>query len=66
MCGLIEAMGLGQYKNKFKSERISGEIFLECDEQMLRDELGIQSRIHCVRLTKLISGLHSARQYLDN
>ena len=65
MCELIVAMGLGQYKEKFMSEHISGEILLECDEEMLKDELDIRSRIHRVRLAKLISGTHSVKQFLD-
>ena len=66
MCELIVAMGLDQYKETFMSEHISGEILLECDEEMLKDELGIRLKIHRVRLTKLISGTHSVKQFLDS
>ena len=66
VCELIEAMGLGQYKKRFMEEHISGEILLECDEQVLQDELGIQSKIHRIRLMKVITGLHSSKTILDN
>lgn len=66
VCELIDVMGLGQYKKRFMEEHISGEILLECDEQVLQDELGVQSRIHRIRLMKVITGLHSAKALLDN
>ena len=62
---MIDAMGLSQYKNKFISERVSGEILLECDDQVLQDELGIQSKIHRIRLAKVISGTHSAKSIIE-
>ena len=58
-------MGLGQYRNKFMSEHVSGEILLECDDQVLQDELGIQSKIHRIRLAKVISGIYSAKLILE-
>lgn len=65
MCELIDVMGLGQYKKRFVEEHISGEILLECDEQILQEELGVQSRIHRIRLMKVITGLHSAKALLN-
>lgn len=65
VCKLIDVMGLGQYKKKFIEEHISGEILVECDEQVLQDELGVHSRIHRIRLMKVITGLHSAKALLD-
>ena len=65
VCDLIEVMGLGQYTQTFMAERISGEILLECDDQVLEDELGIKSKIHRIRLAKVISGSHSPKTILD-
>lgn len=65
VCELIDVMGLGQYKKKFMEEHISGEILLECDEQVLQDELGVQSRIHRIRLMKVVTGVHSAKSLLE-
>ena len=66
MCDLIDAMGLSQYKNNFIAERVSGEILLECDDQVLQDELCIPSKIHRIRLIKVISGIHSAKSIIDH
>ncbi len=45
--------------------QISGEILLECDEDILENELHVSSRIHRIRLTKLINGKVSARNVLS-
>jgi len=61
---LLDAMGLKQHHNFFMQERINGEILLECDDKILERELKITSRLHRVRLLKLISGHHSAESIL--
>ncbi len=40
------------------------DIFLELDEETLARELGIASRIHRLKVLKLISGDYDARSYL--
>lgn len=60
----MEAMSLGQYSEKIQSEHISGEILLECDESVLQEEIGVTSRIHRIRIMKIISGQHSAKALL--
>ena len=62
----MESMGLGQYKDKILEEQISGEILLECDDSVLQSELGVSSKIHRIRIMKLITGHHSAKTLLDN
>ena len=57
-------MDLGQYKEKFAKEQMSGEILIECDESVLQAELGITSKIHRIRLMKLLTGQHSAESIL--
>ena len=63
---LLDAMNLSQYKEAFLQEQVSGEILLECDEDILEKELHISSRIHRIRLMKLIDGKTSARDILDH
>ncbi len=58
-------MGLEQYVGKFVAEQISGEILLECDDSVLKEEIGITSKIHRIRLMKVISGQHSAKGILE-
>ena len=62
----MEVMGLGQYKNTILEEQISGEILLECDDSVLQNELGVSSKIHRIRIMKLITGHHSAKTLLEN
>ena len=63
---VLDSMGLSQYKEIFSQERIDGAVLLELDAEVLRCELGIKSKIHCIKLTKLISGDHSIQQFLQN
>ena len=61
----MEAMGLGQYNSKILEEQLSGEILLECDDTILQEEVGMSSRIHRIRVMKIISGQHSAKPLMD-
>ena len=61
---VLDSMGLHQYKEAFSRESVDGAVLLELDEEVLRHELGINSKIHCIKLTKLISGDHSIQQFL--
>jgi len=61
---LLEAMDLGRYCEEFQREHITGEILAECNEEVLQQELGMVSKIHRIRLMKIISGQHTARSYL--
>ena len=61
---LLGAMQLPQYKVAFQQEQIDGEVLIELDEQILESDLQISSRIHRIRLMKLISGNYSAEDIL--
>ena len=45
--------------------QVNGEILSECDEEVLSSDLGITSKLHRMRLMKVISGRHSARGILE-
>ncbi len=62
---LLSAMNLSQYKAAFAKEMISGEILLECNEMDLEKELGVTSKIHRIRLMKVVDGHHSAKNILE-
>ena len=53
---LLDAMGLSQYKEHFKNEKVNGEILSECDDGMLSNDLCISSKLHRKRLLKVITG----------
>ena len=53
---LLDVMGLKQYQEKFRTEQVTGEILSECDEQVLTDDLGVSSKLHRIKLMKVITG----------
>ena len=58
-------MDLGQYRESFLRERITGDVLLDLNDTILQEELGVTSKIHRIRLTKLIRGRHSAQGVLN-
>lgn len=57
-------MDLMQYKEVISREHIDGEILCDLDEQSLESDLGVAVKLHRVRLMKVITGCHSAKQFL--
>lgn len=57
-------MDLELYSDKFYQEKVSGEILTEIDENVLHTELGVTSRLHRLRLLKIMTGAHSAQSML--
>ena len=55
---LLWRINLTQYQNTFMKEHISGEILCQCTREILQVELGMASKVHCLRL--LYSGDTSA------
>ena len=49
-------MSLKSYQDIFKREQVNGEILSECDEEVLSSDLGVSSKLHRMRLMKVISG----------
>lgn len=62
---LLGKMGLQKYIETATQERITGDILLECTEGVLEKDLHIMSKLHRVRLMKLIDGSHSAKSILS-
>ena len=56
---LLDSMGLGVYREVFRKEKITGDLMLELNDSMLKDELGIRLQIHRIRIMKVIKGEHS-------
>ncbi|XP_019857261.1 PREDICTED: uncharacterized protein LOC109585561 [Amphimedon queenslandica] len=53
---LLEDMNLGQYKKKFEEEQITGSLLLEIDDDILQNELGVTSKLHRLKITRIIEG----------
>ena len=62
---LLECMSLSQYQDAFQKEQINGETLSDCDETMLQNDLGVVSKLHRMRLLKVITGRLSAKSILD-
>lgn len=58
-------MNLGQYIDSFRQEQITGELLLELTEDVVENELMVSSKLHRMRVMKLIDGKHSAEGYLN-
>ena len=59
MIRLLEILDLTQYKDVFKKERISGSLLQDIDEEILEEELGITSKLHRLKLMRVIDGRES-------
>ena len=53
---LLKSAGLEAYIEVFKGECISGDILQEVDDSVLSKELGVKSKLHRIRMMRLISG----------
>lgn len=53
---MLEQMNIGQYRDKFLEERVNGEIISQVTMETLKIELGVTSRLHQLRLWRIITG----------
>ena len=58
-------MSLSKYKENFKKEMIDGSMFLELDDLVLEEDLGVIVRLHRIKLMALVNGHHSVNKYLQ-
>lgn len=65
MLTLLENINLSQYKQYFHCEEIDGEIFAECDENVLLYELNVCSQVHRNQLMNIITGKQSVTLLLS-
>ena len=53
---LLDSMDMSQYRQVFQREQVSGAVLCMVDDQMLREDLMVSSKIHRVRLLKVVTG----------
>ena len=53
---LLDQLNLAMYKEAFKREQIDGWLFAELNDEILEHELGITSRLHRIKLIRVIEG----------
>ena len=58
-------MNLEQYIETFRLQHINGDILSDCDDDILANELQINSRLHRLRLLRIISGQYSAMDMMS-
>lgn len=66
MLQMLDALHLSQYRARFQEEGVGGDILLDCDEATLENELGVNMKIHRLKLMQIIRGEKSARFLLEN
>ena len=49
----MSAAGLSQYQESFAREAVDGEMFLMLDDEILCNELGVNSKLHRVRFMRM-------------
>ena len=58
-------MGMEQYCETFRKQQINGDILTDCDDDILQNELKITSRLHRIRLLRIISGQYSVQKIMS-
>ena len=62
---MLETMDLQQYVDTFRQQHINGDILCDCDEDILQNELKITSRLHRIRLQRVITGQYSVADMMS-
>ena len=62
---MLEDIGLGNYVTAFAKELIDGSLLIEMDEQILMEELFIESPSDRQKLLRLINGEERVKASID-
>ncbi|XP_019854540.1 PREDICTED: uncharacterized protein LOC109583561 [Amphimedon queenslandica] len=57
-------MGLKQYAATFSNELVDGKLFFELDDVMLEEDLSVTSRLHRLRMMRIIRGEQHVNDFL--
>lgn len=60
---MVNLAGLGHYAETIEAEELSGDILVECNEEVLERDLGIKSKLHRVKFIRIIEGKASPDLY---
>ena len=63
---LLGKLNLDCYKDIFAAEQISGEVLVECDDEVLSNDLQITSKLHRMRILRIIQGRQSVLELLTS
>ena len=62
---MLDKLGLSRYKDVFEAEQITGSLFVELDNELLEEELGITAKIHRIKLLRVINGKQSLTELMS-
>ena len=62
---MLDQLGLSQYKESFMEEKISGSLLQDCTEDMLENDLQIKSKLHRLKIMRVIDGRQPLTQLLN-
>ena len=63
---LLEEMKLTEYVTTFKEESIDGCMLFELDDEVMRDELGMNKKLHRLKILMIVQGTRSVTRYLQD
>ena len=53
---MLDLLEMPQYKQAFSREKVTGIVLAMVDDEMLRDDLNVTTKLHRMRLLKIASG----------
>lgn len=53
---VLSAVDLPEYKEVFLRERVDGHVLLQLNDHILNTELGVESKLHRIRIMNLAAG----------
>ena len=59
---LLDSIGMKQYSEVFQEERINGEVLADMDDEMMQSDLGINSKLHRMKLMKVRREVEEGRR----
>ena len=61
MLNLLNQLQLSEHCKAFEKERITGSLLLDLDESILKEELGVNMKLHRLKLERVINGRDSLK-----
>ena len=53
---MLKAFDLAEYEEVFLRQQVDGHVLLQLNEQVVCNELGVDSKLHCIRILNLAAG----------
>ena len=63
---VLSRLRLSQYRDVFDKEAITGSLLLDLHDESILIELGMNSRLHQLKIQRLLDGRESVRTLMKN